>query len=65
MADQALEMIFRNFVLPDEGGCPKLDPRTEKAQRMIIEFDANKGQHVIHTGGRYDSHLLVPVIPER
>jgi uncharacterized protein len=23
----------------------------------------NKGEHVIHTGGRYDSHLLVPVIP--
>jgi uncharacterized protein len=23
----------------------------------------NKGTHVIHTGGRYDSHLLVPVIP--
>jgi predicted acyl esterase len=22
----------------------------------------NSGQHVIHTGGRYDSHLLVPVI---
>ena len=25
----------------------------------------NKGRHIIHTGGRYDSHLLVPVIPER
>jgi predicted acyl esterase len=24
----------------------------------------NKGQHVIHTGGQYDSYLLVPVIPE-
>ncbi len=24
----------------------------------------NKGTHVIHTGGRYDSHLLVPVIPQ-
>jgi putative CocE/NonD family hydrolase len=23
----------------------------------------NKGQHVIYTGGKYDSHLLVPVIP--
>jgi hypothetical protein len=23
----------------------------------------NKGTHVIHTGGRYDSHLLIPVIP--
>jgi uncharacterized protein len=23
----------------------------------------NKGVHVIHTGGQYDSHLLVPVVP--
>ena len=23
----------------------------------------NKGYHVIHTGGKYDSHLLVPIIP--
>jgi uncharacterized protein len=23
----------------------------------------NTGRHVIHTGGRYDSHLTVPVIP--
>ena len=23
----------------------------------------NKGEHVIYTGGQYDSHLLVPVIP--
>jgi hypothetical protein len=25
----------------------------------------NSGTHVIHAGGRYDSHLLVPVIPPR
>jgi predicted acyl esterase len=25
----------------------------------------NKGKHVIHSGGQYDSHLLVPVIPSR
>ena len=24
----------------------------------------NKGEHVIYTGGKYDSHLLVPVIPQ-
>ncbi|MFW7348371.1 MAG: CocE/NonD family hydrolase [Pigmentiphaga sp.] len=23
----------------------------------------NKGRHVIHTGGRYDSHLLLPFVP--
>jgi predicted acyl esterase len=25
----------------------------------------NKGTHVIHTGGRYDSHLLIPYIPPK
>jgi uncharacterized protein len=27
--------------------------------------DRNRGNHTIHTGGRYDSHLLIPVIPAR
>ena len=32
---------------------------------QIIEHTStvNRGEHVIHTGGKYDSHLLVPVIP--
>jgi len=25
----------------------------------------NQGKHMIHTGGKYDSHLLVPVIPPK
>src|SRR6185503_9127585 len=25
----------------------------------------NLGRHVIHTGGKYDSHLLIPVIPAK
>ena len=25
----------------------------------------NRGYHIIHTGGKYDSHLLVPVIPPK
>ena len=25
--------------------------------------DRNKGRHALHTGGRHDAHLLVPVIP--
>jgi hypothetical protein len=27
------------------------------------EESVNRGHHVIHSGGRYDSYLLVPVIP--
>jgi len=23
----------------------------------------NRGTHILHTGGRFDAHLLVPVIP--
>ncbi len=29
------------------------------------ESTRNQGEHVIHTGGAFDSHLLVPVIPPR
>lgn len=29
------------------------------------EDTVNWGRHVIHTGGAYDSHLLVPIIPEK
>lgn len=29
------------------------------------EETVNKGDHVIHAGGNYDSHLLVPVVPEQ
>ena len=29
------------------------------------EDSVNQGHHVIYTGGTYDSHLLVPVIPEQ
>ncbi len=25
----------------------------------------NKGNHIIHTGGKYDSHLLVPIVPPK
>ena len=31
----------------------------------LIWFADNKGEHVIHTGGEYASHLLVPIIPPR
>jgi predicted acyl esterase len=34
------------------------------ADRLPVS-SINKGTHVIHTGGRYDSYLLLPVIPPR
>jgi len=30
---------------------------------MAHSVTRNVGSHVIHTGGKYDSHLLVPVVP--
>jgi predicted acyl esterase len=30
---------------------------------LAHDRSANGGTHVLHTGGGYDSHLLVPVIP--
>ena len=31
--------------------------------KMAHSKTRNSGTHVIHTGGRHDSHLLIPVIP--
>lgn len=31
----------------------------------LVWFADNKGEHVIHTGGKYDSYLLVPEVPPR
>jgi len=36
---QGFEMVFRDPVPLAEGGCPKLNPRREKAQGMIIDYD--------------------------
>lgn len=27
------------------------------------EDTVNSGRHIVHTGGRFDSHLVLPVIP--
>ena len=37
--------------------------RMPKSQIIEHGSTVNKGEHVIHTGGKYDSYLLVPVIP--
>jgi hypothetical protein len=29
------------------------------------EDTVNRGPHILYTGGKYDSHLLVPVVPEK
>lgn len=39
---------------------PSQDPGAVIAFHPVTR---NAGMHIIHTGGRYDSHILVPVIP--
>ncbi len=40
-------------------------PPEQYAKRYEHKDTVNAGRHTIHTGGRHDSHLLVPVIPTR
>ena len=39
MTNPKYEIIFRDPVAPSQGGCPGLNPRMEKAEGMIIEYD--------------------------
>jgi predicted acyl esterase len=45
------------------GGPPPSSPSWANAQRVPTPISRNKGVHVIRFGGKYDSHLLIPVIP--
>ncbi|MBZ5696085.1 MAG: CocE/NonD family hydrolase [Acidobacteriia bacterium] len=38
-------------------------PKPTMADRH--EDTVNRGRHVIYAGGKYDSHLLIPVVPEK
>lgn len=37
-------------------------PQPRPSVQNLHENSVNRGFHVLHTGGRYDSHLLVPVV---
>jgi predicted acyl esterase len=39
MASPEFEMIFIDPVAPEKGGCPPLNPRTERSDGMVIEYD--------------------------
>ena len=53
-AGEKIELVVAGYNL-----IPELTPRTPAAKTL------NKGTAVIHTGGKFDSHLLVPLIPSR
>jgi uncharacterized protein len=46
-------------------GSDVMDHGIPNAPYARHENTRNRGAHIIHTGGPYDSHLLVPVIPAR
>ena len=39
------------------------DPSSSPFSMMAKPETRNKGEHIIHTGGKYDSYLLIPSIP--
>jgi predicted acyl esterase len=40
-------------------------PSVPNAPFALHEKTRNRGIHVIHAGGRFDSYLQIPVIPRR
>ena len=43
----------------------RLHESSQDARPGAVRFESiNKGDHIIHTGGKYDSYLLVPKIPK-
>ena len=53
---ETLTVVVKGSEVVKGSSTPGLD--TRYAHRELV----NKGNHVIHTGGQYDSHLLVPII---
>jgi uncharacterized protein len=47
------------------GGTPDTSPKFVKQQEVIIPQSRNKGTHLIHFGGRFDSYLVIPDIPNK
>lgn len=33
-----------------------------KIMNLTEPIDSNVGNHIVHTGGQYDSHLILPII---
>lgn len=58
--------------LPDEqpemvtiGGAEMFGASGGEVETAHMPHDVNKGRHIIHTGGKYDSFLYVPVVPQK
>ncbi|ANE45260.1 acyl esterase [Paenibacillus swuensis] len=58
-AGERIEVVVKGSEVVKGSSAPGLKVRYEHTETV------NKGTHVIYTGGKYDSHLLVPVIPKK
>jgi predicted acyl esterase len=69
-AGESLRLVVQgsDFKKPDiepskEKGVGSDLPKTVRRSPLALHEDSvNRGHHVIHTGGKYDSYLLVPVV---
>jgi hypothetical protein len=46
------------------GGTPDMSPAYFKAQEVTVPPSRNRGRHILHMGGTYESFLLVPVVTQ-
>jgi hypothetical protein len=44
------------------GGKADTSPKAIGEQRVPTPVSRNQGSHVIHMGGQYDSHLMIPLV---
>ncbi|MGN0553709.1 MAG: CocE/NonD family hydrolase, partial [Oscillospiraceae bacterium] len=45
------------------GGAEMFGASSGEVETADMPHDVNKGRHIIHTGGKYDSFLYVPIVP--
>ena len=64
-AGETLELLIQGaeILLIDQTLWPINQGQSLPRVRCMHSQTVNRGTHVIHAGGSYDSHLLVPVIP--
>ena len=57
-AGETLELIVKGSEIVKDESC-HTDPKRYEHNETL-----NVGRHIIYTGGDYDSHLLIPIIPK-
>jgi putative CocE/NonD family hydrolase len=58
-AGESLVLVVKGSEIITESSSPSLKVRYEHMETV------NKGYHIIHTGGKYDSYLQIPVVPPK